>query len=313
MDVFTLHNNSGMSVRVTNYGGIILSLLVPDRHGAMADVVLGYDSLDEYRDDRQYFGAVVGRFANRIAGARFTLDGRSYELPANDGPNHLHGGFAGFSKALWEVIGSDTRSVVLRHRSPDGDQGYPGTLAAQVSYGVTDRNELVVDFAATTDRATPVNLTQHSYFNLAGRTAGTALGHQLQINAAAYLPVDDRLIPTGGPAAVAGTRFDFRRGAAVVPGFDHTFVLSGEGAPPAHAAQLVAPASGRTLDVYTTEPGLHLYTGHPGGLCLETQHFPDSPNRPDFPSTILRPDSELRSRTVFAFGCLAPTGHERGS
>jgi aldose 1-epimerase len=311
VQILTLRNNAGMSVRITSYGGIVLSLLVPNRQGNLDDVVLGYDAPEEYREDRQYFGAVVGRFANRIAGARFTLDGHTYRLAANDGPNHLHGGFSGFSKALWDVIRDDARSVVLRHLSPDGDEGYPGTLDARVTYSVTDRNELVVDFAATTDRATPVNLTQHSYFNLAGQHSGSLAGHTIRINADTYVPVDDELLPTGELAPVADTRCDFRGDAPVVAGIDNPFVLKGEGEK--HAARLVHAASGRTLDVYTTEPGLHLYTGHPAGLCLETQHFPDSPNRPDFPSTILRPDSEFHSRTVFAFGCLAPTRHDRGS
>lgn len=307
-----MSNASGMTVTVASLGGIITSLVAPDREGRLDDVVLGYDTLEEYRRDTAYLGAIVGRYANRIALGRFTLDGTTYQLAANDGPNHLHGGRRGFARVEWAVT-SRPGALELAYTSPDGEEGYPGTLQVRVSYELNDRNELAVEYRATTDERTPVNLTQHSYFNLAGRHSGTVRGQRLTIAADGYIAVDDALIPTGPPRKVAGTRFDFRSGRAVEPGYDTTFVLRAAGADPAHAARLEEPVSGRTLDVYTTEPGVHLYTGFPGGLCLETQHFPDSPNRPDFPSTILRPGSVFRSRTVFAFGCLARTHDGRGS
>jgi aldose 1-epimerase len=314
------------------YGGIIVSLSVPDRHGRSADVVLGHDSLEEYLSDSSYFGAIIGRFANRIAGARFTVDGKSYRLAANDGPNHLHGGRTGFDRVVWRAAPFRTghaAGVALSYTSPNGEEGYPGNLDARVRYALTDRNELVVDFLATTDQATPVNLTQHTCFNLNG--AGDVLGHLLWINADLMTPIDENLIPTGAVAPVAGGPFDFRTPTAIGArigtddeqlrrgrGYDHNFALKREHPGLVRAAQVVEPISGRTLDVYTTEPGLQFYSGNfidgrvigkagrvygpRGGLCLETQHFPDSPNQPGFPSTILRPGARYRSRTVFTFG-----------
>jgi aldose 1-epimerase len=334
VEVFTLTNAHGLEVRAATYGGIIVSLFVPDRDGRMADVVLGHDSLDAYLRGSLYFGAIVGRFCNRIANARFTVDGMTYRLVANDGRNHLHGGLKGFDQVVWRAAPFRTDStvgVVLSYTSPDGEEGYPGNPNARVSYTLTDRNELVVDYLATTDKATPVNLTQHSYFNLAGDGAGDVLGHLLRINADLMTPVDENLIPTGAIVPVAGGPFDFRSltaiGARIATddeqlrrgrGYDHNFVLNRREPGPVHAALVVEPTSGRTLDIYTTEPGLQFYSGnfldgsvvgkagrvyrHRTGLCLETQHYPDSPNQPGFPSTLLRPGADYRSRTVFAFG-----------
>ena len=275
-----------------------MSLLVPDRNGRQANVVLGFDTPEEYRDNPRYLGAIIGRYANRIANARFTLDGKTCQLAANNGPNHLHGGRTGFDKVVWRAA-CEVSSLELRYRSPDGEEGYPGTLDVRVTYVLTDRNELVVDYFATTDKATPVNLTQHSYFNLAGD--GDVFGHLLQIDADAITAVDENLIPTGVTSPVAGTPFDFRTltriGERRDGNYDHNFVLNG-------GVRVVEPKSGRMLDMQTTEPGMQLYTGYERGLCLETQHFPDSPNHAEFPSTILRPGSEYRSRTAFTFGIL---------
>jgi aldose 1-epimerase len=316
VESFTLTNAHGIVVRATNYGGIIVSLLAPDRAGRLANVVLGHDSLQDYLSDRRYLGAIVGRYANRIAEARFTLDGTTYRLAANDGANHLHGGLRGFDRVAWRAdpfIAEGAAGVALAYTSADGEEGYPGTLTARVTYTLTDENELIVDYAATTDKPTPVNLTQHSYFNLAG--GGDALGHLLRIDADAMTLVDETLIPTGAIVPVAGGPFDFRSPTAVGAriaaddeqlrrghGYDHNFVLNRDGPGPVHAARVVEPVSGRTLDVHTTEPGLQLYSAGGQALCLETQHYPDSPNQPAFPTTILRPGSAYRSRTVFAFG-----------
>ena len=282
-----------------------MSVVAPDTHGRRANVVIGFDTVEEYRDNPQYLGAIVGRCANRIANARFTLDGKTYQLAANIGPNHLHGGRKGFDQRVWRAT-HGAATLELRYTSPDGEEGYPGNLDVRVTYTLTDENELIVDYFATTDKATPINLTQHSYFNLAG--AGDILGHVLQIDADAITPVDQSRIPTGEIMPVAGSDFDFRSptpiGARRAGQYDHNFVLRG-------GARVIEPASGRTLAIQTTEPGVQLYTGYRrgGGLCLETQHFPDAPNRPNFPSTILRPGAGYHSRTVFRFGIFAvPSG-----
>jgi aldose 1-epimerase len=339
VEVLTLTNAHGVEVRAITYGGIIVSLRVPDRNGQLDDVVLGYDSLDGYLRSSPYFGAIVGRYGNRIAGARFVLDGTTYRLAANDGRNHLHGGIKGFDKVVWEASPFQSDSgvgVAFTHTSPDGDEGYPGTLRVQVRYTLTDRDELIVDYDATTDKATPLNLTQHTYFNLAGDGRRDVLDHVVWINADGFTPVDSALIPTGSIDSVAGTPLDFRTPTAIgarieqdypqlrvgAGGYDHNFVLRREGGGLGHAARVEEPTTGRTLDLYTTEPGLQFYAGNfldgsitakgghvyrrRFGFCLETQHYPDSPNHPQFPSTILRPGDEYQSRTVFAFGVAKP-------
>ncbi len=332
--VFTLTNANGVELRAIDYGGIVVSLRTPDRMGRPGDIVLGYDAIDGYLASSPYFGALVGRYANRIAQGRFTLDGAAYRLAINNGRNALHGGLRGFDKVLWRaepLRDSSGAGVVFRYTSRDGEEGYPGTLHVQVTYTLTDRNELAIEYVATTDKATPVNLTQHSYFNLGGDGAGDVLAHVVAIDADRFLPVDTTLIPTGTLSPVAGTPFDFRKGVAIgahikeadsqlkyAGGYDHSFVITRSGPGLVHAARVVEPETGRTLDVATTEPGIQFYTGnfldgsitgkaghvyrHRNGFCLETQHFPDSPNQPAFPSTILRPGTELRSRTVYTFG-----------
>jgi aldose 1-epimerase len=324
--VLTLAGSGGAAVRVMPFGAAVVSIRVPDREGRLDDVVLGYDALGGYLADRSFMGGVVGRYANRIRGGRFALDGREVVLDTNDGPNHLHGGRQGFHRRLWTTDPGTDGAVRLRLVSADGEGGYPGRLDVSVTYALSAQNELCVDYHATTDRATPVNLTQHSYFNLAG--SGTVLDHLLTIDADRYTPVDETLIPTGELAPVEGSPFDFTRATPVGArigdaheqlrhgrGYDHNFVLRGGGL--ARAARLADPRSGRVLDISTTEPGLQFYSGNflggepagrggrayapHDGLCLETQAFPDSPNRPDFPSTIVRPGEPYRSRTVFAF------------
>ncbi|HMF61052.1 MAG TPA: aldose epimerase family protein [Vicinamibacterales bacterium] len=332
VDLYTMTNSHGVEVRAMTYGGIITSIRVPDRTGAMADVVLGFDTLDGYLADPPYFGAIVGRYGNRIAKGQFTLDGRTYKLATNNGPNHLHGGVRGFDKMVWTarpVESADGAGVTLTRMSPDGEEGYPGNLNTTVTYTLTDRNELIVRYQATADKATPVNLTQHTYFNLAG--GGDILGHELTLNADRYTPVDATLIPTGELAPVQGTPFDFRRRTAIGArikqddpqlkngnGYDHNWVLNRTGTGLQLAARVVEPKTGRTLEVTTTEPGVQFYSGNfldgtikgkggvvynfRNGLCLETQHFPDSPNHPSFPTTVLKPGDTYSSQTVFTFG-----------
>jgi aldose 1-epimerase len=332
---FTLRNATGVEVTAISYGAIITSWKVPDRTGQMADIVLGFADPAQYvAANPPYFGAVVGRYGNRIANAKFSLDGSTVTLAANDGANHLHGGKQGFDKVLWEgAIVKDRRgpSVAFTRTSPDGEEGYPGALKTRVTYTLTDKNELMVEYEARTDKPTVVNLTQHSYFNLAGQGSGDILGHELRINADRYTPVDKTLIPTGELALVEGTPFDFRKPTAIGAriasehpqmqfgrGYDHNWVLARSGVDLSLAAEVYEPKSGRTLAVTTTEPGLQFYTGNfldgtitgkegrvyrqRYGFCLETQHFPDSPNKPNFPATTLRPGETYRSRTVFTTG-----------
>jgi aldose 1-epimerase len=342
VDLCTLRNAHGTEIRAISYGAIIQSILVADANGQLADIVLGCDTLEGYLAGTPHFGAIVGRYANRIARGRFTLDGHTYALATNNGPNHLHGGVRGFDTFNWSAAGferSDGVGVSFSRLSADGEEGYPGNLEARVTYTLTARNELIIDILATTDRPTPVNLSQHTYFNLhgAGSRSGEMLGHLLQIPAEAFTPVDATLIPTGSILSVVGTPFDFRAPTAIGAridaddpqirlgsGYDHNYVLKRTASTALGlAARVVEPISGRTLDVHTTEPGMQLYTGNfldgtvlgkhgnrygrRTAFCLETQHFPDSPNHPHFPSTILRPGSEYRSRTVWAFGISTAT------
>jgi aldose 1-epimerase len=335
VDVYTLVNAHGIRARILTYGGIIQVLETPDRAGKLDDVVLGFDDMQGYVKSSPYFGAIVGRYGNRIARGRFTLDGKTYTLAINNGPNALHGGIKGFDKVVWaaQQFKSDSGvGLVLTHTSPDGDEGYPGTLRAKVTYTLTDRDELAIDYEATTDKATPVNLTNHTYWNLAGDGKRDILGHVLTLESSAIVPVDSTLIPTGKLMPVAGTPFDFRTPTAIGAriedphaqlrygkGYDHTFVLDGareNGL--AHAAHVAEPTTGRTLDIYTTEPGVQFYSGNfldgsavgkhghvyqrRYGLALETHHYPDSPNQPSFPNVILRPGQTYRTRTVYRFG-----------
>jgi aldose 1-epimerase len=314
--LFTLRNAKGMSVKVMTYGAIITEIKVPDRHGALTNVVLGAGDFDSYRKGFPASAAVIGRFANRIAKARFTLDGVEYKLAANNGPNHLHGGPKGFAQVVWQSealpAGQNDAAVRFTYLSRDGEEGYPGNLAVKVTYTLTDDNALRIDYEATTDKTTPVNLTNHAYFNLAG--SGDVLDHELWLAAERYTPADDQLIPTGEIASVKGTPLDFttptRIGARIDQlkpkpgGYDHNFVLNSDGKSLVLAARVSEPKSGRAMEVRTTEPGVQLYTGNHlkhGGFCLETQHYPDSVNRPNFPSPILRPGQSFKSTTTFAF------------
>ena len=332
--MFTLTNPHGIEVRAMTYGAIITSIRTPDLNGTQADIVLGFDSLSGYLAGSPYFGAIVGRYANRIAGGRFTLDGVIYQLARNNGPNSLHGGDRGFDKVLWnaEPFQNDSAmGVTFRYESPDGEEGYPGTVRVQVIYTLTAANELSVDYEATTDKATPINLSQHTYWNLHGEGRGDILDHVLTLNASEFTPVDSTLIPTGLIASVAGMPFDFRRSTAIGArinesneqlrfgkGYDHNWVIDRDSQGTlVLAARLEDPVSGRRLEISTTEPGVQFYTGnfldgslkgkggrpygHRTGLCLETQHFPDSPNHANFPSTILRPGQRYQSRTEFVF------------
>ncbi|MFG2947397.1 aldose epimerase family protein [Streptomyces adustus] len=327
--------NGGTRLKVLSYGGIVNSLEIPDRHGRHRNVSLGFDNIEDYVAKSPYFGALIGRYGNRIGKGQFTLDGTAYQVSVNDGVNSLHGGAKGFDKRVWDVEpftkGSDV-GLHLHYTSVDGEMGYPGTLKAKVTYTLTRSGDWRIDYEATTSRATVVNLTSHVYWNLAGEGSGSIYDHELSIAAARYTPVDSGLIPTGELAKVAGTPFDFRRTKAVGAdirvahqqllygkGIDHNWVLDkGVTARPVHVATLRDPSSGRSLSIATTEPGLQFYSGNfldgtlvgSGGriyrqgdaLCLETQHFPDSPNKPSFPSTVLRPGQTYRTSTVHSFG-----------
>ncbi len=333
--LYTLENESDMTVSVTNYGAIVTSIIVPDRNGKRADVALGYDRVEDYINavDKPYFGAVVGRYGNRIAKGEFTLDGKTYSLLKNNGENHLHGGAIGFDKVVWTVDEYvEGKSLTLSYLAKDKEEGYPGNLQLKITYTLADDNSLVVDYHATTDKATPVNVTQHTYFNLKGEGQGTILDHKLMLNAKKFTPVDESLIPTGEMPTVAGTPFDFTTSKAIGRdigqqneqlvfglGYDHNWILDTDGKEDelSLAAQVLEPSSGRVMEIYTTEPGIQFYCGnfldgrlkgksgkpyvHRGGFCLETQHFPDSPNQPNFPSTILKPGETYDSKTVFKF------------
>jgi aldose 1-epimerase len=331
VNLFTLANDQGMEVRITNYGGIIVSIKVPDRNASIDDVVLGHDTLEGYLNRSRYFGALIGRHANRIGQARFSLNGDSYSLARNNGANHLHGGIKGFDKVVWaanEVETPDAVGVELSYLSEDGEEGYPGNLRVQVTYRLNHSNELRLDYSAVTDQKTIVNLTNHSYFNLAGK--GTILDHELLINAEAFTPVDDGLIPTGEIRNLRNTPMDFRRATSIgarinedyeqitlAGGYDHNFVLRKAESSLARAATVYEPITGRVLEVSTTQPGMQFYSGNfldgsivgknglpyvkHSGCCFETQHFPDSPNQPSFPSTILKPDEQYQHTTVWKF------------
>ena len=319
---FTLRNRVGAVARVIPYGATLVGWWVPDGRGGVVNIVLGSERLEDYLRGRVPAASVIGRYANRIAGARFVLDGREYRLTANNGRNHIHGGRRNFARVLWDVekvrIAPDSASVQFVYRSPDGEEGYPGNLTIRVVYTLTDRNELRLDYEAETDKATHVNFTNHAYFNLAGE--GGILDHLLWIGAEAYTPADRELIPTGEIAPVACTPLDFRKPRRIgerigrlepwLKGYDHNFVLGEPTEMPRLAARLSLPEAGRVLEVFTTEPGLQLYTGNHIGhraVCLETQRFPDSPNKPQFPSTVLRPGRKFRSATIFRYR-LEPRG-----
>ena len=336
VDMITLRNGKGIEMKVITYGGIITSLKTPDRTGAIDDIVMGYDSVAAYEANSPYFGSLIGRVGNRIGNGTFTLDGKTYTLAKNNGPNHLHGGIKGWDKVVWKLNGDPFQDrtgvgVRLEYTSPDGEEGYPGTVTAHVVYTLTPDNTLIVDYQATTDKPTVINLTQHSYFNLGGAKTQDILGHEVMLNADRYTPVDSTLIPTGELATVEGTPFDFRKSTAIGArindkntqleygkGYDHNWVLTRSGDGLQQAASVYEPVTGRTLEISTTEPGIQFYTGnfldgtikgkggrvylHRSGFCLETQHYPDSPNKKNFPSIELRPGGEYKSQTVFTFG-----------
>jgi len=333
VDLYTLTNANGAVAKITNYGGIITSLTMPDKNGLYEDVVLGYDSLSDYLKESPYFGALIGRYGNRIANGKFQLDNKAYSLPVNNGPNSLHGGTKGFDKVLWDVSTVQTDSGVglkLLYESPDGDQGYPGNLKVEVNYLLGNDNTFNINYKASTDQRTIVNLTQHSYFNLSGNTRNNILDHLLTLNADQYIPINADLIPLGKPKDVSGTPFDFREATPIGKGindgdiqlkngngYDHCWVLNTSDSTLHFAARLEHPTNGRTLEVYTSEPGIQFYSGNfldgtikgkynqvyhkYTGMALETQHFPDSPNQPEFPSVILNPGDIYSSSTTYKF------------
>lgn len=334
MDLYTLTNAKGMEVAITNFGGTIVSIKVPDKNGNIADVLLGYDDVSGYQGGKAYFGATIGRYGNRIAKGKFTLDGKTYTLPQNDGVNTLHGGTKGFSQRVWtakDVSGPAGQALQLTYVSKDGEEGFPGNLSVKVVFTLANTNELKIDYSATTDKDTVLNLTNHSYFNLSGKGEGDILGTELTLHASKFTPVDATLIPTGELRAVKGTPFDFTKSTAIgarinqddeqlklAGGYDHNWVLDAGKTVSLHlAAQAYDPTSGRELEVLTTEPGIQFYTGNfldgsihgKGGkvynkhaaFCLETQHFPDSPNHPKFPTTELKPGQRYHTMTVFKF------------
>ncbi len=325
--LFILENSRQSVAKLTNYGARLTELHVPDRGGRLGDVTLGFDNLSQYLQPEPFFGTTVGRFANRIANARFMVDDVEYILPANDGPNSLHGGACAWDKRVWRAVPverSDGPGVDFSYDSPDGDDGFPGTVNAMVRYTWTNNDELRIEYEATTDKATPINLTNHSYFNLAGDASGEMLGHILTLNASRYTPVDSALIPTGAIEPVSGTPLDFTAptpiGARIAEtglGYDHNFVIDANGAGLSLAARVSEPQSGRTMEVLTSQPGVQLYTGNHldgtlrgvggiyrrhGAFCLETQHFPDSVHHPQFPNAILRPGTVYRHTTIYRFG-----------
>jgi len=327
IDLYILTNPNGMKAKITNYGAILVSLMVPDKNGNLDDITLGYDSLEGYLEETPYFGATVGRYANRIKDGKFTLNGKEYQLAKNDNDNHLHGGIKGFDKRVWDAKpfeNKDSVGIKFNYLSPDGEEGYPGNLTCTVTYTLHKKNELQIDYEAHTDKATPVNLTHHSYFNLQGQGSSDILDHILYINAEKYTSVDQELIPTGEILSVKGTPFDFtspnpigERIDHVPGGYDHNFVLNSDKGTLKTAARVSEPDKGRVMEIHTTDPGLQFYsgnfldgtiTGKSGkvykkryGFCLEPQHFPDSPHHQDFPSTILKPGEKYTKTTIFRF------------
>ncbi|WP_258101373.1 aldose epimerase family protein [Marinoscillum pacificum] len=331
VDLYLLENASGMKVTITNYGGKIVHMLVPDKEGELVDVNLGYDNLDGYlKTSEIYFGSLIGRYGNRIAGGKFTIDSVEYTLAQNNGPNNLHGGKVGFNNVVWEVKSSSAKSITLAYTSADGEEGFPGELAVTVTYELTDQNEIVMTYDATTDKATHVNLTNHAFFNLNGDGSGTVNDHVLMVKASNYTPVDETLIPLGENASVEGTPFDFRTPTAIGArvdvedeqlgygnGYDHNFVLDkGITASPELVATIKSEQTGIELDILTTEPGLQFYGGNflngsetgkngtynfRGAFCLETQHYPDTPNNPNFPTTLLKPGEQYHTVSIYRF------------
>ncbi|HXW14154.1 MAG TPA: aldose epimerase family protein [Terriglobia bacterium] len=332
VEIYTLANMHGIEVRVMTYGGIVVSVKTPDKHGHVADIALGFDTLAGYLANKPYFGALVGRYGNRIANGKFALDGKEYTLAKNNGPNALHGGLKGFDKVVWQAESfqkSAEAGLILKYTSADGEEGYPGTLQVTVTYTLNDRNQFSIDYRATTDNATPINLTNHTYFNLGGEGSGSMLHEELMLNADHFTPVDATLIPTGKIAGVTGTPFDFTKPTVIGSrindkdeqlvfggGYDHNFVINRQGPGLVLAARVYDPTTGRVLEVDTTQPGVQFYTGNfldgvhgkhghiynkRDALCLETQHYPDSPNQPKFPSTILKPGQTYHEITVWKF------------
>jgi aldose 1-epimerase len=335
VNLYTLKNASGLAVKISDYGGIIVSVMAPDKAGKLADVVLGFDTVEEYPAKSQYFGCITGRYANRIAKGKFTLDGKEYSLAVNNGPNHLHGGLVGFNRQIWTTTAQpspDGPQLVMKWTSPDGDEGYPGALSCVVTYTLTHQNGLKIDYKATTDKPTVLNLTNHAYFNLKGAGEGTVLDHEMLIKADHFCATDDKGIPLPGALArVEGTPLDFRTATVIGSriaqddqhlnngiGYDHNWCnKTSRDGKLQHFATVTEPVSGRTLEVHTTEPGLQFYVGnyldgrtgkggkaylHRGGLCLEAQTFPDAPNRPDYPSPVLRPGETYTQTTIYQFG-----------
>jgi len=333
VDLYTLTNSHGVEAKIMTYGGVVTSLKVPDKNGKLGDVVLGYDHFDGYLKRGSYFGAIVGRYGNRIAKGRFTLNGVEYKLAVNNGENHLHGGLKGFDKVVWKakaMKGRDGVGLELSYLSKDGEEGYPGNLNVTVIYTLTDNNELKIDYSATTDKDTVLNLTNHSYFNLADGGASKILGHEMMINADRFTPVDKGLIPTGELQRVKGTPLDFTQPTAIGAridqsyeqlvlggGYDHNYVLNSSDGSLALAARVYEPTTGRVMEVFTTQPGVQFYTGNfldgtitgkgnkvyqkRSAFCLETQHFPDSPNKPEFPTAVLKPGEKYKQTTVYKF------------
>jgi len=333
VDLYTLTNRKGLEAKITNYGGIVVSLKVPDRSGKFADVVLGFNDLDSYLKEHPFFGTAVGRYANRIAKGRFTLNGVEYKLAVNNGENHLHGGIKGFDKKVWtaeEISSTAGPAVRMTYLSKDGEEGYPGNLSVTMVYTLTNTNELRIDYTATTDKDTVLNLTHHSYFNLAGEGNGDILNHKLELNSSRFTPTDAGSIPTGELRSVVRTPFDFQTPTAIGArinqddeqikfggGYDHNYVVNGRMGRMRMAAEVTEPTTGRIMQVWTTEPGVQLYTGNfldgtlagksgknyqrRYGFCLETQHYPDSPNKPNFPTTTLKKGATFKSTTIYRF------------